>query len=189
LHVRPRPVQTPPPPLFIAATSADSVRSAARLGLPTLSSFFVPLPELRRRYQIYREEARVAGRSDAEIEGLERRSWGMRVVHVAPDRNEALRAVEAPFMGYQQRLAMVRSEVRGGAIPDSFDRSLVQLRPFREYLDSGMALVGTPAGVRKDLQEFVDATGYGRVLLLMAIPGLPTELALRSMRLFAEAAA
>ncbi len=188
LHARPRPVQAPHPPLFIAANSEDSVRSAARLGLPTLSSFFVPAAELQHRHRIYREESRAAGRSDAEIEACERASWGMRVVHVAPDRDEALRAVEAPFMGYQQRLAMVRSEVRGGAIPDSFDRSLVQLRPFREYLDAGLAMVGTPADVRKGLQEFVDATGYGRVLLLMAIPGLPTESALRSMRLFAEEA-
>ena len=49
-------------------------------------------------------------------------------------------------------------------------------------------MVGTPADVRKGLQEFVDATGYSRVLLLMAIPGLSTESALRSMRLFAEEA-
>src|SRR5438874_12811931 len=46
LHVRPRPVQRPHPPLFIAANSEESVLSAARLGLPTLSSFFVPAPEL-----------------------------------------------------------------------------------------------------------------------------------------------
>jgi hypothetical protein len=31
-----------------------------------------------------------------------------------------------------------------------------------------------------------DATGYQRVLLLMALPGLESVLALRSMRLFAE---
>ena len=34
LHVRPRPVQEPHPPLFIATNSEDSVLSAARLGLP-----------------------------------------------------------------------------------------------------------------------------------------------------------
>jgi alkanesulfonate monooxygenase SsuD/methylene tetrahydromethanopterin reductase-like flavin-dependent oxidoreductase (luciferase family) len=62
----------------------------------------------------------------------------------------------------------------------------VRLRPFREYLDGGMALVGTPREVRKQLQEYLDATGYQRVMLLMAVPGLDTELALRSMRLFAE---
>jgi hypothetical protein len=32
----------------------------------------------------------------------------------------------------------------------------------------------------------VEATGHQRLLLVMALPGLPTHLALRSMRLFAE---
>ena len=70
LHVRPRPAQQPHPPLFVAANSEDSVRSAARLGLPTLSSYFVPVDELRRRHRMYREEALAAGRSEAELERL-----------------------------------------------------------------------------------------------------------------------
>ena len=49
LHVRPRPVQRPHPPVYIAANSEDSVVSAARLGLPALSSFFVPGPALQRK--------------------------------------------------------------------------------------------------------------------------------------------
>src|SRR6266581_292637 len=92
LHVRPRPVQRPHPPLFIAANSEDSVLSAARLGLPTLSSFFVPVPELQRRHHLYEEEGLAAGHSAADIEERERQSWGMRVVHVARSRDEALRA-------------------------------------------------------------------------------------------------
>src|SRR6266567_2880481 len=65
--------------------------------------------------------ARAAGRSMAEIEELEGRSWGMRVVHVAPDHDEALRATEAPFMGYQRRMSVLRSESTGGSVPGSFD--------------------------------------------------------------------
>jgi alkanesulfonate monooxygenase SsuD/methylene tetrahydromethanopterin reductase-like flavin-dependent oxidoreductase (luciferase family) len=186
LHVRPRPLQRPHPPLFIAANSEESVRSAARLGLPTLSSFFVPVPELQRRHQIYREEARDAGRTAGEIADLQRQSWGMRVVYMAPGHDEALRATEAPFLGYQRRMAQLRSETTGGALPDSFDRSLVRLRPFGDYLDDGLALIGTPAEVRKGLESYLETTGYERVLLLMALPGLETELALRSMRLFAQ---
>ena len=186
LHVRPRPAQRPHPPLYIAANSEDSVRSAARLGLPTLSSFFVPLDELLRRQSIYRETALAAGRTAGEIDALERRAWVMRVVHVAPDRDEALRATEPPFMGYQEKMARLRSEVTGGALPDSFDRSILKLRPFAEYLDAGWAHVGSPVDVRDGLRDFLDATGYGRVLLVMALPGLATPLALRSMRLFAE---
>lgn len=83
-------------------------------------------------------------------------------------------------------MATLRSESTGGALPDSFDRSLLRLRPFRDYLDSGWALIGTPGEVRDGLQRYLDATGYQRVLLVMALPGLETALALRSMRLFAD---
>src|SRR5258707_1048606 len=124
LHVRPRPAQRPHPPLFIAANSEDSVLSAARLGLPTLSSFFVPVAELHKRHQVYRDAALAAGRPEAEIDELERRCGGMRVVHVAPTREEALRATEPPFMGYQRKMAVLRSDATGGNVPNSFDRSL-----------------------------------------------------------------
>src|SRR4029450_3969411 len=151
----------------------DSVLSAARLGLPTLSSFFVPVPELQKRHQVYRDAALAAGRSLSEIEELERRSWGMRVVHVAPDRAEALRAIEAPFMGYQRRMSVLRSDSTGGSVPSSFDRSLLRLRDFREYLADGWALVGTPDEVRDDLQKFREATGYERVRLVIPAHGAP----------------
>ncbi len=186
LHVRPRPVQRPHPPVYIAANSEDSVVSAARLGLPALSSFFVPVAELQRRHAVYREASLAAGRSEAEIDALERRGWGMRVVHVAPTREDALRATEGPFMGYQRKMAVLRSDATGGTVPGSFDRSLLRLRAFPEYLADGWALIGTPGEVRDGLQKYLDATGYQHVLLLMALPGIPTELALRSMRMFAE---
>jgi alkanesulfonate monooxygenase SsuD/methylene tetrahydromethanopterin reductase-like flavin-dependent oxidoreductase (luciferase family) len=186
LHVRPRPVQRPHPPLFIAANSEDSVLSAARLGLPTLSSFFVALEELQRRRALYRDVAHAAGRADTEIEALQRHEWGMRVVHVAPSRAEALRAVEGPFMGYQRKMAVLRSDSTGGTVPNSFDRRALRLRSFGEYLETGWTLLGTPDEVRDGLRQYCEATGYQRVLLLMALPGLDTALALRSMRLFAE---
>ena len=185
LHVRPRPLQRPYPPLFVAANSEDSVRSAARMGLPTLSSFFVPIAELQRRHRLYREVAGAAGRPDTEIDGLARRSWGIRVVHVAPTRDEAWRAIESPFMGYQRKMAILRSDGTGGGVPNSFDRTLLHLRPFEEYVGAGWTLIGSPDEVRDGLQQYLEATGYQRVLLLMAVPGLPTDLALRSMRLFA----
>lgn len=184
LHVRPRPTQRPHPPLLMATNSEDSVRSAGRLGLPTLSAFYVPVADLQRRREIYREEARATGHSDAAIDAAERQSWGMRVVHVARSREEALRVTEGPFTRWQARLSILRGE--GGGLQDSFDRSLLRLRPFQDYLAEGWALFGTPAEVRDGLQEFSDATGHQRLLLVMAIPGLDTASALRSMRLFAD---
>jgi alkanesulfonate monooxygenase SsuD/methylene tetrahydromethanopterin reductase-like flavin-dependent oxidoreductase (luciferase family) len=83
-------------------------------------------------------------------------------------------------------MSRLRSDATGGNVPNSFDRSLLRLRSFEEYLADGWALIGTPGEVREGLQQFLDATGYQRVLLLMALPGIETTLALRSMRLFAE---
>ena len=186
VHVRPRPVQRPHPPLYVAANSEDSVLSAARLGLPTLASFFVPLAELERRHQLYRDTAHAAGRAEAEITALEGQAWGMRVVHVAPSREEALAAIEAPFMGYQRKMAMLRSDRTGGSVPNSFDRTLLRLRPFEEYLATGWTHLGTPDEVREGLERYVESTGIRRLLLLMALPGIPTALALRSMRMFVE---
>jgi alkanesulfonate monooxygenase SsuD/methylene tetrahydromethanopterin reductase-like flavin-dependent oxidoreductase (luciferase family) len=110
----------------------------------------------------------------------------MRVVHVAPSREEALRAVEGPFMGYQRKMAVLRSDSTGGTVPDSFDRSTLRFRPFQDYLATGWMILGPPDEVREGLRQYLEATGYQRVLLLMALPGLDTRLALRSMRMFAE---
>ena len=136
----------------------------------------MPVDELQRRHRIYREVSLEAGRSLREIEALEAQSWGMRVVHVAPSRAEALQAVEAPFMGYQHKMAVLRSDGTGGSVPNSFDRSLLRLRSFEEYLATGWTLLGTADEVREGLQQYLEATGYQRVLLLMALPGLPTGL-------------
>ena len=185
LHVRPRPLQQPHPPLFVAANSEDSVLSAARLGLPTMSSFFIPLDELARRHRLYREAALASGQAIPEVDDLEP-VRGMRVVHVAPTRDEALESLQDPFMGYQRKMAVLRSDATGGSVPNSFDRRLLHLRSFREYLETGWVIVGAPADVRDGLQRYLEATRYRRVLLLMALPGLDTTLALRSMRMFSE---
>jgi alkanesulfonate monooxygenase SsuD/methylene tetrahydromethanopterin reductase-like flavin-dependent oxidoreductase (luciferase family) len=81
---------------------------------------------------------------------------------------------------------MLRSDRTGGSVPNSFDRTLLRLRPFEEYLAAGWTHLGTPDEVREGLERYVEATGIRRLLLLMALPGIATELALRSMRLFTE---
>jgi hypothetical protein len=90
-------------------------------------------------------------------------------------------------MGYQHRMAQLRSEGTGGGLPDSFDRSFVRLRPFREYLESGVALIGTGDEVRPWTGRPISTPpAHQRVMLLMALPGLDTDSALESMHLFAE---
>lgn len=185
IRVSPPPRQRPHPPLFIAANSPDSVEFAARAGLPTLSSYFVPAAELQRRRVAYRSAALAAGGMAGGTDHLLVRSWGMRVVHVAEDRTAAERVAEGPFMSYQRQLAQRRTEGVGARLPGSFDPSLVRLRPFRDYLEEGLAIIGGPDDVAEGLARYAEQTGYERILLLMALPGLPADAALRSMELFA----
>jgi len=185
IRVTPRPRQQPHPPLYIAANSPDSDQFAARGGLPTLSSFFVPAAELHRRRIAYRTTALAAGHAPETVDSLLGRSWGMRVVHVAADRAAAVRTVEGPFMAYQRQLAMRRNDGVGARLPGSFDPSLVRLRPFAEYLEDGLALIGGADEVVEGLGRYAEQTGYERVLLLMALAGLSGEDAERSMQLFA----
>jgi alkanesulfonate monooxygenase SsuD/methylene tetrahydromethanopterin reductase-like flavin-dependent oxidoreductase (luciferase family) len=169
----------------VATNSEDSVFSAARLALPTMTSFFVPMAEVQARHHVYRETALAGGHAREAIDDRQRRSWLMRVVHVAPDREAALRAAEAPWMSYQGKMSKLRSDSAGGSVPNSFDRSMMKLRAFEDYLVDWL-VVGTPDEVGERLQRDLGQAGYERVLLVMALPGLPTDLALRSMQLFAE---
>ena len=105
---------------------------------------------------------------------------------MAPDSYEV--SGEGP-QDFARFLATSRAD--GKAIAELGEQlnQLLRLRTFSEYLADGWALIGAPAEVRDGLQQYFDATGYQRVLLLMALPGIETPLALRSMRLFAEAVA
>ena len=186
LRIVPRPRQRPHPPLYIAANSEDSLLFAARQGLPTLSSFFIPVPELVRRHDRYREEALASGHPPADVADRQARSWGMRVVHVAEDRAAAQASGQAAFMLYQQALEHRRQErLEQNAASQSFDPALIRLRPFEEYLADNLAAFGSPDEVTDALGRYLEATGYQRLSLLIALPGLAASAALRSMELFA----
>ena len=76
---------------------------------------------------------------------------------IASDRS----GYEAPL-----RETALRSDATGGSVPSSFDRSLLRLLAFQDYLADGWAIVGTPDEVRAGLERYLDATGYERVLLV-----------------------
>ncbi|MFN8557981.1 MAG: LLM class flavin-dependent oxidoreductase [Dehalococcoidia bacterium] len=179
-----RPRQRPHLPLYLAANSADTSVFAARLGLPTLSSFFVPLPELRRRQDAFRDEAPATG-----LSGAGGRAAGPVLGDARRPRRDRRRgrvdAARGPFMAYQALLANRHAGDTAGPAPATFDRSLLRLRPFEEYLDQRMAIFGGPDEVVDGLGRYAEATGYRRIMLLIALIGMPPAAALRAMEVFA----
>ena len=86
LHVRPAPRAAPASAALRRRRTARTACARPRASAcPRCRPSSCRRTSCVRRHAIYRDEARAAGRSEAEIERLERQSWGMRVVHVAPD--------------------------------------------------------------------------------------------------------
>jgi len=150
-------LQRPHPPLFIASTARrGAVR--ARLGLPTLSSFFVPVAgDCSGGTSSIAKPRFAAGRSLPEIEALEARSWGCGWCTWRPITTRRC-APRGPVHGLPAAHGGAALGRTGARYPDRSDRSLLRLRAFREYLDDGWALIGTPAGVTRGLQQFCEAT-------------------------------
>ena len=114
LHVRPRPAsartrRSSSPPTARTACARPRASACPRCRRSSCRS-----DELQRRHAMLSGRgARVGALGGRGRRRLMRQSWGMRVVHVSPTRDEALRATEAPFMGYQRRIATLRSESHG----------------------------------------------------------------------------
>jgi alkanesulfonate monooxygenase SsuD/methylene tetrahydromethanopterin reductase-like flavin-dependent oxidoreductase (luciferase family) len=177
VRVTPRPVQQPYPPLFIAANSLETTLATARLGLPTLTSFYTPDDEIRRLRAAYRQESLQSGRKPKAVELALDESWGMCCVHVARDTATAIAAAADPFLRYRARLSDRPNT--GRRLAHAGPRSL------QEHLDTNTAMFGNPDEVAERLARYADNTGLTRLMLLVAIPGLPVADVLRSMELCA----
>src|SRR5579875_2821657 len=100
--VRPKPLQTPHPPLLLAATSAESIAVAARHGWPILNSVLTgPVTQILRQRDLYTATLRELGR-DAEQIRQALSSWGVsRHIYVAPTDAEAMHEAEQAEIWYQ----------------------------------------------------------------------------------------
>jgi alkanesulfonate monooxygenase SsuD/methylene tetrahydromethanopterin reductase-like flavin-dependent oxidoreductase (luciferase family) len=84
----PRPLQTPHPPLLVAAFGRKGLVQAATRGLPYLASPLESLPTLEENYAIHRDHLVHGGATPAFEAPV------MRTVHVAANDGEARRALE-----------------------------------------------------------------------------------------------
>ena len=105
--VVPRPVQTPHPPLFLACTHADTVRTAAQYGVGALAFAFAGLDHVRKLRKTYDEAIAVPHRGHVGGDRGERPPGGLVPDHRArrsgagaPDRRPGaavLRGVDQPL--------------------------------------------------------------------------------------------
>ena len=191
IHVIPKPLQQPHPPLYVVCVSPDTIEATALRGVPMLNSLLRgPIDPLVQQRDTYVKACRKAGRSEAEIGSLLGR-WGVsRHVYVAPSDAQAQAEAKDAEMWYQEAL-------RRFLIPEHIDRVHPLLQPgFRtmaerlsrvswEQLVAETLAVGSPDTVADRIAQLRDL-GVGEVLCWMNFGGLPQAHVRRSMELFAR---
>src|SRR5580765_7183540 len=85
--VEPEPLQRPPPPLWLAAGSHDSVRRAAREGYNLLLDQLAQVDQIIQRIAVFREECQKFGR--AYDPNMVATSRALQLIHSESEREQA----------------------------------------------------------------------------------------------------
>jgi alkanesulfonate monooxygenase SsuD/methylene tetrahydromethanopterin reductase-like flavin-dependent oxidoreductase (luciferase family) len=180
----PRPVQTPAPPVWIAASSTpESFQKAGAAGHSVMS---IPM----------------AGGRMAELVGLYRKAWraaghpGRGRVMLAfsmccmPSAEEAVALYRAPMNAYMSALADATSAwLAGSASKDypGYDKmaETVRAQTFDNQRENGLCWAGTPAEIRRWIEDYAAVVDFEIASLQVNQHLMPLEAAERSLRLFA----
>ena len=181
----PRPTQTPRPPVWIAALATpQSFEGAGKAGHSVMA---IPLTafKMKELLDIYRAAWRAAGHpGDGRV---------MLAFHMFcwPDGDAARELARGPITGYMNSLVEAASAWTEGASSadyPGYDKIIETLKAdtFEANVERGASLVGTPAQITKQLEDFRDQAGaWEWSSLQVNFHGLPFDLAQQSARLFA----
>jgi alkanesulfonate monooxygenase SsuD/methylene tetrahydromethanopterin reductase-like flavin-dependent oxidoreductase (luciferase family) len=182
LAVVPRPVQSPHPPVRIAANSPDTFPIAARRRLPIFATPLINPPDkLKEGLAVYRTTLPAGARGDAALAFP---------VHVTTSRDQARRDCEAGLLHFLREAAL-RLRPLGGADIKSFEawRDVVARieRVKYEDFDREMAVFGDPEYCVKRIHALQEEYGMDEFICYFNQGGLMEHAMVReSMTLFAR---
>ena len=166
-----RPAQRPRPPIWMAANADSAVRRAARMADSWIVNNHSTLATLQRQMEIYREALAAAGRPFPEELPI------IKEIYVAESREQALREA-GPYIAAKYRSFHDWGQDR--VIPESAGFAL----PFEE-LERDRFIIGDPEHCAAELARHVEALGVNHFIFRVQWPGMPADLAARSLELLA----
>jgi alkanesulfonate monooxygenase SsuD/methylene tetrahydromethanopterin reductase-like flavin-dependent oxidoreductase (luciferase family) len=129
--------------------------------------------DARRKVALYRSTALAAGFSEREVDGVSRRFGQLKQMHVAESQQQARDEYEKGMMWYFQTSAN-----RGMF---GFNK---EPQPYEYYLNHRSTILGTPAEVTEQIEEYRAYTGIENIICWFNCGGQPHEQVRRSMQLF-----
>ena len=187
--VWPKPQQKPHPPLWLAGTSVDSMQLAAKWDMMPLTTGLLGGDGMRAHLASLIHARMDLGKS---IHGID---LGMQAItHVAETDEIARQEAEQPLLTSRalgrEDIANTRIGFKGNSeSPTNTELGRVfqgMTTSYDFWIDNGLALVGSPETVIKQLWKQSELCGYDIFCANHRIGTLPLEQSLKSMKLFGE---
>jgi alkanesulfonate monooxygenase SsuD/methylene tetrahydromethanopterin reductase-like flavin-dependent oxidoreductase (luciferase family) len=174
--VFPKPVQRPHPRFWVGcARSEDSFRWAGERNfhLMTLPYIYREADVLPKFVKSYRNAQAQAGHDFTQTDVL-----GKFHIYVSGSLDQAIREAEPYLNNY--------FDVHAVADPDRKEQGLLTQRDARTQLAEGFVLAGDPQRVVDTIRKWRDEVGLTTISGTFHFGGMPQELALKNIRLFAD---
>jgi natural product biosynthesis luciferase-like monooxygenase protein len=186
--VRPAPVQTPHPPIWMAALSAETFELAGRYGLNLLyGSVFGLSPDLAtQRRRDYFRGLRLGGHA---VEG--KRAGCLIMVYVADSQERARADFRDPVIWYYRTIARYVAPQAGQGAVKSYEmytafRDVAASVEWEQLLERDAVICGEPDYVAEQLHRYQQIYGFTDVLCWTRLGGLDHRKVLRSMELMRD---
>ena len=186
--VRPRPVQRPHPPIWMAALSPETFELAGRYGLNLLyGSVFGLTPDAagQRRTDYYRG-LKAGGHSP---EG--KQSGCLIMVYVADSMEQARAEFRDPVLWYYKTISKYVAPAKGSEAVPTYEmytafRDLAGAATWEMLLEREAVICGDPDYVGERLQKYQEIYGFTDLLCWTRLGGLDHRKVLRSMELMRD---
>lgn len=186
--VRPKPLQKPHPPIWIASLSPESFELCGKLGANLLySPTFTPEDKARegihKRLNAYRETLRAAGHDPAT-----KRIGALRMIYVADSTEEARRDFEDPVIWYYRTISNYIAPPAGEAPLPSYDlyprtRDFAASVDYESLVDGGAVIAGDPDYCCRMIEAYQEEYGFTDLLCWTRLGGMDPHKVMRSMEL------
>lgn len=189
LSVRPKVVQKPHPPVYVAAISPETFDLVVDKGLTLLvTPTLMALPELKDFVVNAKRRLIAAGRDPLSID------FPMNLqIHIAPTVEKARENTKQALDWYFKRV--MELVPKGTAVPNTYQRYAEVASGFDQIppeqlidvlIDGGIILLSDPAGAIARIQELHDDIGQQQLLCWMRMGGLEHHKVMSSIKLFAD---
>ncbi|MEE9278321.1 MAG: LLM class flavin-dependent oxidoreductase [Dehalococcoidia bacterium] len=185
LAVRPKPLQKPTPPVWMAVLSPESYALAGRLGANLMfAPVFTPnMPEYAKQLQNYYQARERYGHDPATA-----RTSALRMIYLSDSREQARKDFEGPLLWYYRKIGQLVAPPPGQEAVTSYEtytdtRDLASKVTFEELIEGGAVICGTPDDCNEDLEKFEETYGFTDLLVWTRMGGLAPDKVMKSMDL------